>query len=275
MSLKINTININNETLMSRSVDAVDQAQSIRVNPIDATFLVSNPIAEDDESGNVIIYPQNPNNSDYSIKTIKTIVGHGDLNFPLDAVINVFTGTYWILDAGNEKVVVLDSDDYSFLRSVEGFTLPHSIIVNPNSRTVFVKSFEDKLTQRVTQLDNGGKILFNLEVPGLISSTTIDYSSSYMGKIPKYFTMDFDLARNRLWFVSKAVLYMIDLDTKQITENDLEDGRLNKLDCVSIDRSSGNAFVIMTDGVNYYVKQIFKDNNLLLGTSYLEEQPLP
>jgi hypothetical protein len=153
--------------------------------------------------------------------------------------------------------------------------LPHSIILNRNNRTIFVKSFVDESTQKITQVDNRGEILLEFEFPGEISSVEIEYSDTYAQRIPKYFTMDYDTDLNRLWFVSGSVLYMIDLDTQQIVENDLLDGRLDNLTCVSIDRSSGNAFVIIDDNVNYYIQQIFKDNNLLLGTAYLEEQPFP
>jgi len=42
-----------------------------------------------------------------------------------------------------------------------------------------------------------------------------------------------------------------------------------------VDRSSGNAFVIIDDRANDYIQQIYRDNNLLLGTAYLEIQPTP
>jgi hypothetical protein len=68
---------------------------------------------------------------------------------------------------------------------------------------------------------------------------------------------------------------MIDFDTNQITENDLSGVRYTEIKCVSVDRKSGNAFVIIQDAANDYIQQIYRDNNLLLGTSHLEIQPIP
>jgi hypothetical protein len=283
MSNRINTINLESIDLLDRTITEIDRVQSIRVHSINGTFLVCYPTAEieveegesEDVTGNVVIYPQNPTNSSYSATTIKTITDYGDLDFPLDACWNPFNRRYWIADAGNNSVVCLSSIDNSFIRSVDGFILPHSIILNRNDRTIFVKSFVDESTQKITQVNNRGEILLEFEFPGTISSVEIEYNKLYLSQLPKYFTMDYDTDLNRLWFVSDSVLYMMDLDTKQITTNDLEDGRLKNLTCVSVDRASGNAFVIINDDVNYYIQQIFKDNNLLLGTAYLEEQPFP
>ena len=277
MSHLINTIRINTTELLDRSVGNIEQVQSIRSNPLNGSFLACYPVAsigENDSTGNVILYPPNPLNEDYASTTIKEIDGYGSLDFPLDSVWNPFNGRYWIADAGNGNLVALNSTDNSFARSISGFTLPHSIILNKNDRSIFVKSFVDENTQKVTQVNNRAEIIFEFEFPGEISSTVIDYTTTFLKKIPKYFTMDYDANLNRLWFVSGTILYMIDFDMNQITEKDLSSVWLNKLTCVSIDRSSGNAFVIISDSVNYYIHQIFKDNNLLLGTSYLEEQPL-
>ena len=273
MSDRINTINLGEISLLeTRTVENIDEVQSIKIHPINGTFLTCYPLLDD---GTVILYPQNPNNDDYSATTIKSITDYGDLNFPLDTAWNPFNRRYWIADAGNGNVLSLSSVDNSFIRSIEGFTLPHSIILNRNNRTIFVKSFVDASTQKVTQLNNIGETLFEFEFPGTIPSTTIEYEKPYLSTLPKNFTMDYDTNLNRLWFVADSVLYMVDFDTQQIIENDLKDERLENLTCVSIDRSSGNAFVIINDSVNYYIQQIFKDNNKLLGTAYLEEQPLP
>jgi len=276
MSDRINSINLRNIDLVDRTIENISKVQSIRINQINSSFFVCYPIAvidyeTDDFTGNVVIYPQNPTNDSYNAKTIKTIINYGNLDFPLDACWNPFNNRYWIADAGNGNVICLNSVNNSFIRSVGGFVLPHSIILNNNDKTIFVKSFVNNTTQKITQINNRGEILLEFEFPGQISSVGIEYADTYLDKIPKYFTMDYDVNLNRLWFVSKSVLYMMDLDTKQIIENDLEDKRLKNLTCVNIDRSSGNAFVIIDDSVNYYVQQIYRDNNLLLGTAYLEE----
>lgn len=272
MTHKINTINLEKLETPSRSISNIGQVQSIKINPINGKFLTCYPLLDD---GTVILYPQNPNNGSYSSVTIKSITDYGDLNFPLDTAWNVFNNRYWIADAGNNNLVCLSSIDNSFIRTVEGFTLPHSIQLNKNDRTIFVKSFADSSTQKVTQINNKGEIIFEFEFPAATNSVDIEYTTDFLSALPKSFTMDFDVNLNRLWFVSGSVLYMIDFDTKQIIENDLLNVRLDNLTCVSIDRSSGNAFVIIDDSVNYYVQQIYRDNNLLLGTAYLEEQPVP
>jgi len=282
MSHLINSIRLGNTDLLNRSVGNIDQVQSIRTHAFNGSFIACYPVAENPNAesseevftGNVVIYPQNPLNNSYTQTTIKEIEDYGSLDFPLDSAWNPFNRRYWIADAGNGNVISLNSTDNSFIRAVEGFTLPHSIMLNRNNKTIFVKSFVDENTQKITQIDNLGEILFEFEFPGRIPSTEIKYNTNFLKEIPKYFTMDYDTNLNRLWFVSEAILYMIDFDTNQITENDLESIWLNKLTCVSVDRSSGNAFVIINDRVNYYIHQIFRDNNLLLGTAYLKEQPL-
>lgn len=271
MTLRINTIDLEQLDLLNRSIDNIDQVQSIKVNPIKGSFLTCYPLLDD---GTVVLYPQNPNNGSYSNTTIKSITEYGDLNFPLDTAWNPFNNRYWIADAGNNSLVALSSVNNSFIRSVDGFILPHSIVLNKNNRTMFIKSFVDSNTQKITQINSRGEILFEFEFPGSVN-TEIKYTTQYLETLPKHFTMDFDTNLNRLWFVSESVLYMIDFDTNQIIENYLRSGRLNNLTCVSIDRNSGNAFVIIDDVVNYYIQQIFRDNNLLLGTAYLEEQPVP
>ena len=180
-----------------------------------------------------------------------------------------FNNKYLIADSGNKKIIIVNSETNAFEKSLDNFTLPHSIVFNKNDKSFFIKSFTNPYTQKVTQVNNFGDIVFEFEFPGSIYSTEIKYNYGYLDLIPKYFTMDFDANLNRLWFVSKSVLYMIDLDTKHIVENNLLDFRLNNLSCVSIEKSSGNAFVIIDDGTNYYVQQIFKDNNLNFGLSFL------
>ena len=137
MSERINTIDLENVGLLDRTIENIGKVNSIRLHPITGKSLVCYPIVSDDNNnptGNVILYPQNPTNTSYSSTTIKTIVDYGDLNFPLDACWNPFNRRYWIADAGNNSIVCLSSIDNSFIRSVDGFILPHSIILNKNNR---------------------------------------------------------------------------------------------------------------------------------------------
>jgi len=46
MTLKINTINLENLDLLDRDVENIEQVQSIRVHPINGTFFACFPIAE-------------------------------------------------------------------------------------------------------------------------------------------------------------------------------------------------------------------------------------
>jgi len=272
MTHRINSIDINNQVDLGRSFEDGEQVQSIKINSADGTFYVSYPL---DNGGTLIHYPQNLNNSNYDSITIKSVEDYGDLSFCLDVGIDMFGQRLWIADAGNTNVVALNLQDNTFLRVVEGITLPHSIIVNPIDRSVFIKSFTSNTTQKITQISKKGNILFEFEFPAKISSTTITEDSTYLSKIPKSYTMDYDSNLNRLWFVSESILYMIDLDTKQIVTQDLEDVHLYNVSCVSVDKSSGNAFVIIDDTANWYVQQVYKDNNAVLGTAYILEQPVP
>ena len=250
----------------NRTLYDYSDVQSIRIHPINNYFFVCMPLSE---SNSLTIFPSNPNSTIYQEENVSEIDGYGLLDFPLDATWNYFNNKYLIADSGNKKIIIVNSETNAFEKSLDNFTLPHSIVFNKNDKSFFIKSFKNSYTQKVTQVNNFGDIVFEFEFPGSIYSTEIKYNYGYLDLIPKYFTMDFDANLNRLWFVSKSVLYMIDLDTKHIVENNLLDFRLNNLSCVSIEKSSGNAFVIIDDGTNYYVQQIFKDNNLNFGLSFL------
>ena len=271
MTTKINSITLDKEEILDRVVEVSDQVQSIKVNPSDGTFFACYPLLN---NGTIIHYPQNPKNSDYSSTTIKSVEVYGDLNFCLDVGVDLFGQKLWIADAGNNKIVVLNLIDNTIIREISDFILPHSIIVNPLNRNVFVKSLVDNTTQKLTHMDDKGNILWEFEFPGIIPTTNIGYTAAYLQRLPKAHTMDFDSNLKRLWFVGESVLYMLDLDTKQIITQDLQDFRLYNISSVSIDRTSGNAFVVIDDDVNYYVQQIYKDNNVVFGTAYLEEQDL-
>ena len=249
-----------------RSLLGTPEVQSIRVHPVNGYFFACFPL---DEENGLILYPPNPNNSSYEEINLNSIQGYGNLDFPLDATWNVFDKKYCIADSGNNAVIIVDEQTGSIDKKIENFTLPHSILFNGNDKTMFIKSFTDENTQRVTQVNNLGDIIFEFDFPGFIDSTEISKTIEFMYSVPKYFTMDFDLTRNRLWFESGSVLYMLDLDNNQIVENDLLSGHLENISCVSIERGSGNAFVVIDDHVNYYVKQIFKDNNVDFGSAYL------
>jgi hypothetical protein len=240
--------------------------QSIRIHPINSYFFVCMPLSK---NNSLIIFPPNPNSLIYQENNLSHIEGYGDLKFPLDATFDYFNKKYLIADAGNQKVVIVDAESNSFEKSLDNFILPHSIIFNKNDKSFFIKSFINSYTQKITQINRLGDPIFEFEFPADISTTYISLNHTYLGSIPKYFTMDFDANLNRLWFVSKSVLYMVDLDNKHIIENNLLDFRLKNLSCVSIEKGSGNAFVVIDDGVNYYVQQIFKDNNLKFGLSFL------
>lgn len=264
MTFRVNSINFNTEEILDRSFLSPSEVQSIKINPRDGSYLICYPLLND---GSLIRYSNTESST-----TIKNISGYNEINFPLDSEWNIFSNKIWIADAGNNNMVLLDSSDYSFIRSINGFFLPHSIILNKNNKNIYVKSYSNSYTQKISEINNKGETVFEFEFPCIYKNLNIEYTTQYLEKIPKYFTMDYDFNRNRLWFVSGSILYMVDFNNKNIVENDLKDVRLDSISCVNIDKNSGNAFVIIDDGVNYYIQQIFKDNNLLLGTAYLEEQ---
>jgi len=272
MATIINEIDILNEAILNRSFLVDGVVRSIRVNSLNSTSLITYPLVN---NGTIKRYPQNPLNTSYTTTTIKTIENYGDINFPLDAIFNPYRQRMWIADAGNQKVLVINSSDYSFIRSVDNMILPHALVLNSNNRNVFIKSYVNTTTQKITEVTSTGAVVMEFNFPGVISSTTISYTNKYLNLIPRQDTIDFDNNLQRLWFISGSVLYMIDLETKQIIPNDLESERLYKLSSLSIDSDSGNAFVVISDGVNWYVQQIYKDNNEVLGTAYLEVQPIP
>jgi hypothetical protein len=271
MTFKINTIDIENGQDLNRSVTDIDQVQSIKLNKSDGTFFVTYPLLN---NGTIIQYPQNPTSSSYSSTTIKTVEDYGDIDYALDVGVDFFGNNLWIADTGNEKVISIGLIDKVFIREIEGFELPHAILVNPNNRNVFIMSFEDVDTKKLTEIDNKGNILFEFLFPGNVASLTIERTQQFMKSLPRPFTMDFDSNLNRLWWVGESVVYMMDLDTKQITTQDLQDGSLYNITSISVDKSSGNAFVVIDDIANWYVQQLYKDNNVAFGLAYLEEQDL-
>lgn len=271
MSMEIRSCKLNSyKYILSRDVNIDDNIiiQSININQTDGSFVVTQPL---ENNGQVIIYPQSPNNELYETKTYTSFDGYGDLYMPLDARFDFVRRKLWIADAGNQSILKLEINKYSTDLSIDGIILPHSIVPEINLGGVFVKGFSGINTGIINYYSKNGKLNDYFTFPcdlGLLS-TDIEMSSDFVRTLPTTSTMIYDHVRWRLWWTAGRFVYMADISSKTIVENDLGAEYIDTRG-IDIDLSSGNAFVIAKrDYGAWYLVQIFRDNNETFCGAYL------
>ena len=269
MSAKIKSCRLNShEHIHSRDILAKSFVRSININQTDGSFVVTEPL---EDNGKIIIYPQSPNNSVYETKIYTSFDGYGNLYMPLDARFDFVRRKLWIADAGNQSIVKIDINNYSTDLSIDGIILPHSIVPEINLGGVFVKGFSGVNTGIINYYGKNGKLNDYFTFPcdlGLLS-TDIEMSVNFVKTLPIPSTMIYDHVRWRLWWTAGQFVYMADLSSKTIVENDLGTEYIDTRG-IDIDLSSGNAFVVAKrDYGAWYLVQVFRDNNETFCGAYL------
>ena len=266
MSFIIDTVDINLAERMAERVivrqTGITDMRSIDVNQSTGDFLVCNT------QGVVTFFPQSLYRQANSIlggeKILTTFSGFGSLKGVLDAKIDSARGKIWIADTGNNRVLKVDI--YSLLAeyAIDNVLQPHCVCSEVNTGGVFIKGSYSATTGIVYHYTANGKLL-----------SSIKYSDNTSIETPLPSTLVFDHRRNRVWWTALAKVYMLDLLNNQTTDFDLGVESIDRTRGIEIHLESGNAFVVAHGLTNAWsVLQIFRDNNAILGYSYLPESAM-
>jgi len=271
MSNSIISINLKDKEIIPYREVLLDEApivRSININQIDGSFITTEPL---NGSGQIVIYPQSPNNPNYSIASYSQLTGYGTIGVPTDARFNYINGTIWVADTGNSKVIRINVSDYSVSKIIKDIILPHAVIPDINSGGVFVKAFSDINTGALYCYDKNGSLIESLEYPCDLGrlSTDVEESDDFINSLPLSNSMAYDHVRSRLWWVSGSYVYMLDVKNKQVVENDLSTDYMD-IRSVEVEFDSGNAFIVAKDlSSDWNIVQIFRDNNYVFCNGYI------
>ena len=265
----IKTINTKDkEVIEYRTVigESYEMIQSISVNNADGSFVTTEPL-----KGDLVVYPQSPNNSNYDTVTYNSFGTYGLLSLPLDARFDSIRRKLLIADAGNSRVLRAEINGYSIEQELEEIVLPHSVIPERNLGGSFVKAFSDISTGVIYYYNKSGELIDSFTYPCELGHATVDveFTEEYVESLPLTSTMAYDSDRWRLWWVSDLYVYMFDVRNqviiKQLTGYPTSIG-------IDVDSNTGNAIVIVEDGSDEsFLIQIFRDNNQILCSAYAEE----
>ncbi|MFA7219282.1 MAG: hypothetical protein WC119_02100 [Synergistaceae bacterium] len=270
MSISINSVDIKNEDRIDyRNILLNGKiVRSVNINQTDGYFVTTEPL---ENGGQIVVYPQSPNNPLYSIMVYRELGGYGTMSMPMDARFNYIKRTLWIADMGNSKALKINIGNYQFISSINEIVLPHSIIPEINLGGVFIKAFSGIHTGIVYYYASNGDLVdyctFSCELGA--SSTDVQLTQSFVNLLPLANTMAYDHVRWRLWWTAESNIYMMDVRNRQVIVNKLS-SIYNNTRGLDIDLSSGNAFVVVRDNKNYWrIAQVFRDNNYIIGDAYV------
>jgi hypothetical protein len=272
MSLVIRNIEINTPRKIDYRNVFLDNGhivQSVNINQTDGTFVTTEPIEND---GQIVIYPQSPNNPLYDVNIYKNLTGYGDLYVPCDARFDYIRRKLWVADLGNSKIVQIETNDYTVKTIIEDIILPHSVIPELNLGGVFIKGFSGINTGIIYYYQANGELDDYLTFPCALgrSSTDVEVSTDFIENLPIPTTMVYDHVRCRLWWTSASYVYMMDVRNRQIVQQDLSPSYVDTRG-LDVDLSSGNVFVTAKKSHGYwYLLQIFRDNNYTFCDSYID-----
>ena len=272
MSISIDAVNLKNQEKISyRTVPLTGiEIQSINIHQSEGYFVVTEPL---NNGGQITVLPQSPNNPSYEIKSYKEFNTYGSLLFPLDARYDFARRKLWIADAGNQKVVKLDSEKYTYDLSIVGLTLPHSVVPEINLGGVFIKTFTGINTGTVYYYDQVGKLQEYFAYPDSFGHTSTDIvlTVPFVKSLPLPSSMVYDHVRWRIWWVAGSYVYMADVRNKQVSSFSLAPS-YSGTRSVEIEYNTGYAYVVARriDG-NWVAVQIFRDNNKILDWAYVED----
>jgi hypothetical protein len=276
MSIQIKTINlVEKEAIEARSVNLNgSHVQSVNIYQTDGSFITSEPF-----NNRVVWYPQNPNNLSSSIitewKIFTSFTGYGYLLYPMDARFDWARRILWIADSGNKRVLKVEANTGKAMDVAANGYFANSLAINLNNGDMYVKSIKDDSTGIIQQYNSNADYQRSFEFPCTFNVTgetrTNTYSSIFEMPLPS--SMTFDHYRNRLWWVAEGFVYMIDVNTKNIVPFSIIEQGFTDARSVDIDFESGNSFVIAREtGYNsWYILQMFRDNNSLVSTAYMEK----
>ena len=263
----INAIVINN-----RDVKLNDEyIHSLDIDQTNGNFVIAKPIKN---GGTVTIYPQSPQYPQYSllgeVKEFTQFSGYGELSYVLDTKVDYVRQALWIADAGNSRVLRINMKTFTVSMVINNIIVPHSIAIDINNGSVFVKGFKDIETGVVHHYDSGGNNLSNFEFNCDFPAEEIELISTadFAKLLPLASCMTFDHVRDRVWWTANADVHMIDLVNIEHVFQRLTD--YVGSGGVDIDFATGYCFAAMLSNRNQWkMVQIFKDNNKVMSEGYI------
>lgn len=265
MTETIKTLDLeDNEILSTRDVSVDRVPVSVDINQVTGEYLLTYPRdIEGLMDGDVIMYPQSPSNAITSPVTIKEFYQASSLYYPLDAKFDYVRGKIWIIDnVGDGRVIKIKKNSPKDVDVVvDDLLFPYAVVPNLNTGGCFVRAFEDdtRLYGIIHILKSNGDEVDRLTFENMYPPEPSPYS------------IVFDHVRSRLWWVAGYKVYMADVKNMEVRSFDIRPYSVIYSYTVDVEFKTGNAFVIV--GNNHderFVFQIFRDNNLLLGSAYLE-----
>jgi len=276
MSDLIRTLDLNTDTLItSRDVYQTEVVRSINIDQTNGNFVITKPLNEEQP---VVVYPQSPDNPSYSsigeIKYLYSIPGFGFLDFVLDAKFDFSRGKLWMADAGNQRVLRVNSSTFRGEIAINNIVLPCAICPDLNNGGVFVRAFTDVDNGAIHYYSYSGELIttVNFPISPAMSSITINRTAAFIDALPLQTSMAFDHIRSKLWWTNQTFVYMMDTKNKQIISKDLSISAYVATKGLDIDASTGNCFVVATSSANQdRVIQISRDNSEAVSASYVLE----
>ena len=244
---------------------------SIDIDQTNGTYITTEPLA----SPNCLTqYPLNPNNTNYTIKTVTTILGSLEINFPLDAKIDHTRNRLWIADAGNNRVLILDSRDFSFIGEAKNISLPHALAIDLNTGNCFVKAYNSVTNGVVLEVSLTGKIVSFFEFSTVFPymDLTVQRNSNWVESLKKTHSITYDHVSSKVWWVDGTFSFMAETISKTISIYDLSTDGFYGTRNILIDMNSGNAFVLASNISNrWYIVQLNKHNAKFLGKAFVRD----
>ena len=287
MSRKIKTINIDTDSIISsRDIIVNESIRSIDVNQLDGSILATYTTNTDGTyNGSVVMYPQSSALQVDEPITIDDLDRFGSLYYPNDAKFNYLRRKIWICDTGNHRVLKINRDTQEVDISIENkIYYPYALVVDLNDNGVFVRGYDDIQRRKsvvrkfYSDGDDGEIFKFDTDSSDASSSSSSSQllgssSSSSDDLLPEFpfpSSIVYDHVRSRTWWVNETKIYMADSRYKNIQIYDLNsDGYINAYS-IDVQLDNGNVLVVADDiHSERFLVQVYKDNNLLLASSYI------
>lgn len=290
MSETIRTINLTNNTVISdRDITSNQSICAIDVNQVDGSYVVVEPYNSDGSyGGRVVLYPQSLQSSNSIV--FQTFNRVGSLYYPRDAKFDYIRRKIWICDTGNNRVLKLNMDTNQIDLSIdENLIYPYAVAIDLNDGNIFIKGYQlyDLNYGSIRYCKKDGTLLATFfynkaDIESSSSSSsessgnqTISSTSSSGNypptNLPSSHSIVCDSTRSRVWWVDGVKIYMMDIRNKQIQTYDVRNDHFYSVISIDIELSTGNAFVVAKDiHGEWFLIQMFRDNNLFLGSAYIQ-----
>lgn len=264
----INTIDLGSHSIIeNRDLNDNIPYRTVDVNWTDGSFLATYPV------GDIVYhYPQNPNNSLYVTQTIDNLKGYEALSLPLDAKFDHIRGKIWIADAGRSRAVCVTTNDYEVIIVIENLTVPFAVLPDINNGGCFIYSFINISNGCITHVDSQGnelgKFTFTRTFPAG-NTITLYKTKEFVDLMPSTHSMAYDYSRSKIWWLGDTDVYMADTFSQTISQYEMQQHGFSSLSTITVEKKTGNAFIVATSNHNDYVAQILEGNRKYMGSTWI------